>query len=110
MLGRALRVGLTFCNEHCSGQVTTLVHLGFKKDQDAIYSEFSTAAHGDASGVAVALCIIPRVMSYASSRAKAVLQDAEQQAQAYPSSALFAFAAVGRRVQEESIGRFLDVG
>eukprot|EP00291_Cryptomonas_curvata_P000689 CAMPEP_0172182580 /NCGR_PEP_ID=MMETSP1050-20130122/18478_1 /TAXON_ID=233186 /ORGANISM="Cryptomonas curvata, Strain CCAP979/52" /LENGTH=697 /DNA_ID=CAMNT_0012856041 /DNA_START=843 /DNA_END=2939 /DNA_ORIENTATION=+ len=90
------------------GQVTTLVHLGLKKDQDAIYSEFSAAAHGDASGVAVALCIIPRAMSYASSRAKAVLQDAEQQARAYPSSSLLAFAAMGRRVQEDTIGRFLD--
>jgi hypothetical protein len=108
MLGRALRIRLTFCNEHCTGQVTTLVHLGLKRDQDAIYSEFSAAAHGDASGVAVALCIIPRAMSYASGRAKAVLQDAEQQARAHPSSSLLAFAAVGRRVQEETIGRFLD--
>ena len=108
MLGRALRVGLTFCNEHCSVQITTLVHLGLKKDQDAIYSEFCAAANGDASGAAVALCIIPRVMSYASNRAKAVLQDAEQQAQAYPASTLFAFAAVGRRAQEESISRYLE--
>jgi hypothetical protein len=108
MLGRALRIGLTFCNEHCTGQITTLVHLGLKSEQDAIYSEFSAAAHGDASGVAVALCIIPRAISYASSRAKAVLQDAEQQARAHPSSSLLAFAATGRRVQEGTIGRFLD--
>jgi hypothetical protein len=47
-------------------------------------------------------------MSYASSRAKAVLQDAEQQAQAHPSSSLLAFAVLGRRVQEATLGRFLD--
>ncbi len=38
MLGRALRIGLTFCNEQCTGQITTLVHLGLKKDQDTIYT------------------------------------------------------------------------
>jgi hypothetical protein len=108
MLGRALRIGLTFRNEQCTGQITTLVHLGLKKDQDTIYSEFRAAAIGDANEVASALCIIPRAMSYASSRAKAVLQDAEQQAQAHPSSSLLAFAVVGRRVQEDTIGRFLD--
>ena len=108
MLGRALRIGLTFCNEHCTGQLTTLVHNGLKREQDAIYSEFSAAANGDASGVAVALCIIPRAISYASSRAKAVLQDAEQQARAHPSSALLAFASQGRSVQEDTVGRFLD--
>ncbi len=54
------------------------------------------------------MCIIPRAMSYASSRAKAVLQDAEQQAQAHPSSSLLAFAVVGRRVQGDTIGHFLD--
>jgi hypothetical protein len=108
MLGRALRVGLTFCNEQCTGQITTLVHLGLKKDQNTIYTEFSAAALGDAGEVASALCIILRAMSYASSRAKAVLQDAEQQAQAHPSSSLLAFAVLGRRVQEATLGRFLD--
>jgi hypothetical protein len=47
-------------------------------------------------------------MSYASNRAKAVLQDAEQQAQTQPSSSLLAFAAQGRTVQEATRCRFLD--
>ena len=107
MMGRSLRIGLTFCDDKCSDQVTTLIWKSLKDEQEVIFKAFSHAA-GDTTQLAAALCAVPGMTLYAISRAKAVLHAATLLAVAHPTSTFIAHVAACRASQSDTISTLFD--
>ena len=105
MLGRFLRVGLTFCNEHITDQMTRVVHARLADEQSKLYADFQDAARTNLSR---ALCIIPQALQYATQRMMAVRQDAHARAMMHPGSAMFQHILVQRTAQEVALVAFKD--
>ena len=83
MYGRFLRIGLTFCNEHITDQVTTLVASRLQDEQKQFYQEFLNSA---ADHWSAALCLVPRAMQFAVQCVRAARQDADTRRELYPVS------------------------
>ena len=85
MYGRFLRIGLTFCNEHITDQVTTLVAGRLQDEQKQFYQEFLDSAADDWSA-ALCQCLVPRAMQFAVKCVRAARQAADTRRELYPAS------------------------
>ena len=106
MYGRFLRIGLTFCNEHITDQVTTLVAGRLQDEQKLFYQEFLDSAADDWSA---ALCLVPRAMQFAVKCVRAARQDADTRRELYPASKQLKYIADCRATQEATLEKFLDI-
>ena len=105
MYGRFLRIGLTFCNEHITDQVTTLVASRLQDEQKQFYQEFLNSA---ADHWSAALCLVPRAMQLAVKCVRAA-QDADTRRELYPVSKRLKYIAQCRSTQEATLEKFLDI-
>ena len=106
MLGRMLRVALTFWNEHCGFCSITAVQFQYlHAEQAKLYSEFLQSAE---TGTGAAVCAAPSILLFARRRLKAAEVCAVQRSALYPNSAFLAHVKGGRAKQRLQLDAFMD--
>ncbi len=105
MLGRFLRVALTFCNRDSSTQRRKVVFKLMEDEQAQLNTNFLLAARQD---LAAALGIVPQILAFATQLVRTVTTDAPQRCALYPESGFFA-AVYGKRLgQAAGMERFAE--
>jgi hypothetical protein len=81
LLGRKLRILLTWCNEQFKDELSCTTHARLQDEQSRLYSTFLTTMESKSGS---ALIMIPRVLTYARNRMASIVQNADRQAFMYP--------------------------
>lgn len=105
MLGRFLRIALTFCTMEFLNQMTCLLHHQHEQEVNRLYNDFVAAARDD---YAAAVCLMPRMLAYAGQAMKTIQQEARARAAQFPESGFFASMLARRMTQAQELDRFMD--
>jgi hypothetical protein len=105
MLGRILRIALTFCNREVLEQMTQVVFKQVQQDQVKLYSSFLEVAQADR---AAALVMVPLFFGLAATAMRAAVGDSRQRCVLFPESRFFAFVEQRRVGQAASLEQFTD--
>ncbi len=105
MLGRILRITLTFCNREVLEQMTQVVFKQVEQEQTKIYNNFLEVASAQADWAA-ALVMVPLFFAFAVQTMRMAVGDARQRL--FPESRFFASVEQKRAGQAASLEQFTE--
>jgi hypothetical protein len=105
MLGRILRIALTFCNREVLEQMTQVVFKQVQQEQTKLYSSFLEVAQADR---AAALVMVPLFFGFAVTTMRTAVGDSRQRCALFPESRFFAFVEQRRVGQAASLEQFTE--
>ena len=104
LLGRKLRILLTWCNEQFKDELSCTTHARLQDEQSRLYSTFLATMDSKPGS---ALIMVPRVLTYARNRMASIVQNADRRAFMYPLSPYFQYVAAQRVLQKAQLDPFL---
>ena len=104
LLGRKLRILLTWCNEQFKDELSCTTHSRLQDEQGRLYSTLLTTMDSKPGS---ALIMVPRVLTYARNRMASIVQNADRRAFMYPLSPYFQYVAAQRALQKAQLDPFL---
>jgi len=105
MLGRILRIALTFCNRDVREQMTQVVFKQAQQEQTKLYNNFLQVAP---ASWAEALVMVPLFFGIASTTMRAAASDARQRCALFPESRFLSSVEQKRADQAASLEQFTE--